>query len=99
MRRWCRDRLRRRVSARREAERLFVIVDHSMFRSEWRFFAVRGIDEARAKCLQWVRRHPCGQASVCHAPHFREYWRKYWKTCMNADFTTLDAMREACVRL
>ncbi len=87
----------RRDLARKRAvlTRLFVIVDYSMFRSEWRFFTARGIEDARKKCKRWIygcrqsKAHPCGRAVVVDANEFLSYWRKYWSTCMNADYPDL----------
>lgn len=80
MRRWFRARLRARVKDRAAMPRFFVIVDWSMFRGGWRFFAARGMQEARAKCKAWVRSHPCGQASITDPEGFRSYWSKNWES-------------------
>jgi len=91
--------IRRKATARRERPRLFVVVDYSLFRTEWRFFAVRGMEEARSRCKNWVRCHPYGSASILNPHVFREEWRERKRTCVQFCPTPLDAARAATGRL
>jgi len=60
--------------------RMFVIVDFSLFRGDWRFFAVRGISEARRTAKRWVAKHPCGMATVVSPEDFRRYWSENFRS-------------------
>lgn len=69
------DRLRNKVLKTRWQARVFIIVDYSPFRPEWKFFTTRGQKRAKAICKKWVKEHPFGSATIVSPPEFRVYWR------------------------